>query len=334
MARRTRAEAEARRRGLDAGKGQASWVDFDEKSAKRFIGGWLDGDPMVLDQYTVSPLSGEYAGESPNELLGDLFDDSPDPDASDAIMDEYCTAFDEAYWRELERQAMIYVEPPKDHKRRRNPGQQYEGLERPASGDYPAYSHGYAMLYYTADGGTLCAACANGGNGSRSADRLDPEDRDDWQWLVVAAESSAEFDMPVAGIRCDHCNTYIVTPTGDAHARSKVRFNANPRKNVTDVARAMNDGKRKGKPGDSIWTDGEAVYSYNTALLVKIPPRQNEGYYGLAPGLVLNKTRYSVTTTQQQNGLRELFGQRIEYFVDDLDRGVPAFRVLEAAGIR
>lgn len=110
-------------------------------------------------------------------------------------------------------------------------------------------------------------------------------------------------------------------------------FAENPRKNVTDVARAFNDGKRKGKPGDSIWTDGEAIYSYNTALLVKLPYRPQEEYYGLAPGLVLNKTRYSVTTTQQQHGLHEMFGQRIEYFVDGLDRGVPAFRVLEAAGI-
>jgi hypothetical protein len=108
----------------------------------------------------------------------------------------------------------------------------------------------------------------------------------------------------------------------------------NPRKNVTAVAKALYDGKRKGRPGDSIWTDGENIWSYNTCLLAARPAVQNQGYYGLAPEYVLNASRYSVTTSQQQNSLRVLFGGAITAVVTDLDRGVPPFRVLEAAGIR
>jgi hypothetical protein len=121
--RRTKLEAEAYRRGKDAGKSQASWPDFDEKSAAIFIQGWMDGDPAIMDAYDVSPLSGEWAGESVNELLGDLFDESGDPDTSEYIMDEYAKGFEEMYWQELERRAMSYLDKPK--RRRNKPGRTF-----------------------------------------------------------------------------------------------------------------------------------------------------------------------------------------------------------------
>jgi hypothetical protein len=65
---------------------------------------------------------------------------------------------------------------------------------------------GYPMIYTTADGGCLCAACANGGNGSRAAETLDKDCPDDDQWRVV------DFDVvnDEQEVRCSHCNTIIM----------------------------------------------------------------------------------------------------------------------------
>jgi hypothetical protein len=63
---------------------------------------------------------------------------------------------------------------------------------------------------------------------------------------------------------------------------------------VQDVYRAWKMG-RACKPGSSIWTNGETVYSYSTAIL---------RHKNLVP--VLNVRKYSVTTSRHQNALREL----------------------------
>lgn len=69
------------------------------------------------------------------------------------------------------------------------------------------------------------------------------------------------------------------------------------RKMTIDVYQAWKAGKAR-KPGSSIWTDGETVYSYNTPIM-----RRVKGEH-----IVLNVRKYSVTTTRHQNGLQELLG--------------------------
>ena len=122
----------------------------------------------------------------------------------------------------------------------------------------------------------------------------------------------------------------VIGPKGDVRwGRNVARSYAeNPRKNVMDVMRAFEQHKRKGIRGESISTDGEVVWSYTTALLVRTQ-RAGTVY-------VLNNSAYSVTTRQQQNGIRELLreggaGNNLVE-VTDLDRGVTADTVLEAAG--
>lgn len=79
---------------------------------------------------------------------------------------------------------------------------------RDSHGDLPAYAWpgGYPVAYYVADGGELCAACANGGNGSRATEKLDPEDPSNDQWRVIAY---GVIEAPEEEVRCDHCATII-----------------------------------------------------------------------------------------------------------------------------
>lgn len=85
---------------------------------------------------------------------------------------------------------------------------------RDSKGEVPAYAWPglYPIVYITADAGYLCAACVNGGNGSRAAEKLDPKDHDDDQWRVVAYEAA---EAPASEIRCDHCNTIIAGAVDD-----------------------------------------------------------------------------------------------------------------------
>ena len=97
-------------RGTTDGKAKASWA-FDgnttEATYKRFLQGFEDGDPEIMDAYDVSPLSGEWSGESITELLGDLIEE--DEDSEEDILDAYETAFQDAYWNELQRVANLQV---------------------------------------------------------------------------------------------------------------------------------------------------------------------------------------------------------------------------------
>lgn len=65
------------------------------------------------------------------------------------------------------------------------------------------------------------------------------------------------------------------------------------RLNVRKTLEAVAQGKRYGKFGSSIWTDGVDVYSYFTPILVKT---------GLG-NYVLNNTTYSRTTSSQQHSI-------------------------------
>ena len=67
------------------------------------------------------------------------------------------------------------------------------------------------------------------------------------------------------------------------------------RKNTNEVFRAWMYGRSKGKPGASIWTDGDAIYSYRTCIATRDAGRLARA--------VLNRTPYSITTTIHQNGL-------------------------------
>lgn len=69
------------------------------------------------------------------------------------------------------------------------------------------------------------------------------------------------------------------------------------RKNVQDAFNAWQMCKTCRK-SPSIWTDGWIIFSYNTPLL-----------YRKDGNLTLNSGRYSVTTSCQQGGLRQLMSQ-------------------------
>lgn len=60
------------------------------------------------------------------------------------------------------------------------------------------------LIYLVADGGYLCEPCANGENGSRAAEELDPECRDDDQWRVI------DWDVVKDVTHCDHCGATIL----------------------------------------------------------------------------------------------------------------------------
>jgi hypothetical protein len=65
------------------------------------------------------------------------------------------------------------------------------------------------------------------------------------------------------------------------------------RRNTEKTVRAWEQGKAC-KSASSIWTDGEALYSYRTVLLTRE-----------AGWLFVNRTKYSPTTSCQQSGLSE-----------------------------
>lgn len=89
-------------------------------------------------------------------------------------------------------------------------------LTPPEGGDFPAYVNGTAQVYITADGGQLCAACANGGNGSRCDARLDPWCPDDDQWRVIEQDDAHAPGCSPLWLACDHCHTFILMPRPEA----------------------------------------------------------------------------------------------------------------------
>lgn len=66
------------------------------------------------------------------------------------------------------------------------------------------------------------------------------------------------------------------------------------RKNTLETFKAWLTGKKK-KMTPSVWTDGETVYSYGTAIM------RRKG-----DTIVLNTEKYSSTTSTHQNSLRAL----------------------------
>lgn len=83
------------------------------------------------------------------------------------------------------------------------------------------------------------------------------------------------------------------------------------RKNTLQVFEAWLKGGENRKQ-NSIWTDGDTIYSYGTALAT-FGDNLNEVY--------LNRTKYSNTTSTHQNGLAYLL-HREGYEVQEID-GLP-----------
>ena len=72
-------------------------------------------------------------------------------------------------------------------------------LHRNDDGTLPAFAWpgGYPLLYYTADGGALCPACANGGNRSEASESPDTPAG----WRLTGGGVYWEG----VGVPCDHC---------------------------------------------------------------------------------------------------------------------------------
>lgn len=103
-------EREAKRAGAQAGKSAASWLEIGSKrDAERLLEMLDDGDPELDDYLPRRPdLSGEWAGESINEIL--QVDDDDDDEDIDRIADIWQEAADEAFDKEIERQIRYHAE--------------------------------------------------------------------------------------------------------------------------------------------------------------------------------------------------------------------------------
>jgi len=92
------------------------------------------------------------------------------------------------------------------------------------------------------------------------------------------------------------------------------------RKNTQAVLDAWIAKEAKGNRGESISTDGTTIYSYNTAIVVRTPDYTKEiaelnklGYPCTQNSFVdatINRTKYSPTTSNQQNSI-------VAYFEDN-----------------
>jgi hypothetical protein len=88
--------------GTEHGKVAGSWVtdsDTDDDAIRRIVNGYNDGDPEILDMMPA-PLSGEFAGSpTPRDILWQLGIEDDDDDAADWQLDEYESAYGEAFWQ-------------------------------------------------------------------------------------------------------------------------------------------------------------------------------------------------------------------------------------------
>lgn len=81
-------------------------------------------------------------------------------------------------------------------------------LEKNEDGTYPsvAWPGLYPLVYVCADGGNLCAPCANRQNGSEAG-----EDADCQQWRLVGVD----IHWDGAPIICAHCEDAIASAYGE-----------------------------------------------------------------------------------------------------------------------
>lgn len=95
------------------------------------------------------------------------------------------------------------------------------------------------------------------------------------------------------------------------------------RKNCAAVLRSLQDRKLNRK-ADSVWTDGMHIYSYATCILAQ----KRDGTF------VLNRTKYSVTTSIHQHAIAAWgpirAGLGIVGEVYDMPRGCSPEKILES----
>lgn len=113
---------EAAERGTKAGESAASWFwDFGRMSDRDFADlkrQWKKDKHRVIsriedDNGTPNFVSGEWAGESINELMGDLIEAAEEEgleDFEDEIVSAYEDAAQDAYWTEVWREAELHLE--------------------------------------------------------------------------------------------------------------------------------------------------------------------------------------------------------------------------------
>jgi hypothetical protein len=89
---------------------------------------------------------------------------------------------------------------------------------RSESGRLPeiAWPGGYSIRYLASDGGTFCAGCANGENGSEARTANGPEDVPDDGWLLVGHYIHWEG----APEECAHCGAELASEYGDPDAEA------------------------------------------------------------------------------------------------------------------
>lgn len=83
------------------------------------------------------------------------------------------------------------------------------------------------------------------------------------------------------------------------------------RTNTSKVIAAFDAGKAYGN--GAIWTDGSSIYSYGTAIVVRLPS-----------GLAINVTKYSTTTSNHQNALYAALLPRIVAHLNERPRAISA----------
>lgn len=86
--------------GTTNGKAAASWVEIDSTNAQSILDAWYEGDPKVME-IQPSPLSGEWAGESIVEILGES--------ADEADAETYEQAFMDGFWDEIQRRCLYHL---------------------------------------------------------------------------------------------------------------------------------------------------------------------------------------------------------------------------------
>lgn len=91
------------------------------------------------------------------------------------------------------------------------------------------------------------------------------------------------------------------------------------RKNVSEVIRSFDNGKAA-RPSVSISTDGHSIYSYETCLVT-----HDGSFY------IMNVTKYSKTTSQQQNAIISDLPRLMIIKVDNMPRGCSSLDLRKAA---
>ena len=107
--------------GRKAGNNAASWIDFDEEGARRYLKGYEEGDPEIMDAFRVPDFSGVYSGDYTEKDLHDdlgVESESLSPEEEDELANAWMDAAGEAFWDALQERARFYADKENPRKRR------------------------------------------------------------------------------------------------------------------------------------------------------------------------------------------------------------------------